>query len=470
VSPTGFGRFASAAAAALRVDLDGVAARITSPDGIPWRSELPVAELALDSVALSSAMLERVRATRRGEEPGEVVVDARRVAASFGSERLLRIGGETPQVWAALSGFWRARDGWVRTHGNYPHHAARLRAVLGLTETADRDAAAAAIAKWRSIDLEDAAGAVGAIAAAVRTPKDWARHPQAQEVARVPLIGLHRTGDAPTREWERRPVLPLSGVRVLDLTRVIAGPVATRDLALAGADVLRVDSPHLREPTWQIQDTGQHKRATLLDLGASADRAAFDALLATADVLVTGYRPGALDLFGLSPGALALSNPGLVVASLSAWGDTGPWGHRRGFDSIVQASIGIAVREAASDAPGALPVQALDHGSGHLLAAGITAALQRQRAEGGSWHVSVALARTGLELLNADGKTVPPDDPPALPTVSVIAGDAEMICAPPVLGFAGAPTAYEASVPGWGSDAPTWRERAGGRASAHAGG
>lgn len=467
----GLGRFGTAAAADLGVDPAEIPVQLAHRERVPWRSRLPVAELAVDSVALSSAMLERVGAVRRGDDPGPVRIDALRVAASFGSERLLRIGGAAPDIWAPLSGFWRARDGWVRTHANYPHHAERLRRLLGLAAAAGPDDLAAAVAQRDAAELEAAALPAGAIVAAVRSADRWRQHPQAPAVAAVPLVGVARTGDASARAWARRPGLPLSGIRVLDLTRVIAGPVATRDLAIAGADVLRVDSPRLREPTWQIQDTGQLKRATLLDLADAADRAAFDALLATADVLVTGYRPGALDRYGLAPEQLAASRPGLVVATLSAWGTTGPWGHRRGFDSIVQASIGIAQRESADAVvPGALPVQALDHASGHLLAAAVAEALLRQRSGGGSWHVSVALARTGVELLHAEGETVPPQDAPALPTVSVVAGDAAMICAPPVLGFPGAPEAYDAPVPGWGSDAARWRERAGGDRAGQTGG
>src|SRR5262249_4211076 len=156
----------------------------------------------------------------------------------------------------------------------------------------------------------------------------------------------------------------------LDLTRVIAGPVATRTLALLGADVLRIDSPELPEIPAQHLDTGMGKRSTLLDLARPADRQTFEDLLATAGVVVTGYRPGALDRFGLDTSALHQRSPALVVASVSAWSTSGPWSGRRGFDSIVQTACGIADTEATADAtPGALPVQALDHATGYLLAA-----------------------------------------------------------------------------------------------------
>jgi crotonobetainyl-CoA:carnitine CoA-transferase CaiB-like acyl-CoA transferase len=190
---------------------------------------------------------------------------------------------------------------------------------------------------------------------------------------------------------------------VLDLTRVIAGPVATRTLALLGADVLRIDSPHLPESADAHADTGFGKRSALLDLASRSGRASFEELLAKAHVVVTGYRPGALDRFGLSARELAERRPGLVVAELSAWGGpgAGPWGGRRGFDSLVQAASGIAVTEGGADGrPGALPAQALDHGTGYLLAAAVLRSLTDQRDGGGSRHVRLALARTAHWLLH----------------------------------------------------------------------
>lgn len=190
---------------------------------------------------------------------------------------------------------------------------------------------------------------------------------------------------------------PLQGVRVLDLPRVIAGPVATRALALLGADVLRVDPPGLPEIPWQFTDTGQGKHSTLLDLRTAS--AQWENLLDTADVLVTGYRPGALERLGLT------GRPGLVHARVSAWGFTGPWADRRGFDSIVQAATGIADVEGASAVPGALPAQALDHASGYLLAAGIVDALTARAGDGFGRDVRVSLARTASWLLSERGRT-----------------------------------------------------------------
>jgi crotonobetainyl-CoA:carnitine CoA-transferase CaiB-like acyl-CoA transferase len=189
---------------------------------------------------------------------------------------------------------------------------------------------------------------------------------------------------------------------VLDLTRVIAGPVGTRTLAACGADVLRIQSPRLPEDPAALLDTGPGKRHTPLDLASPADRARFEDLLSQADVLVLGHRPGALAALGLAPELLPERHPGLVVVSLSAWGAAGPWAHRRGFDSIVQAATGIAAVTAGDDGtPGVLPAQALDHAAGHLVAATVLRALSESARQGGSWHGELSLAQLAHWLLTA---------------------------------------------------------------------
>ncbi len=256
--------------------------------------------------------------------------------------------------------------------------------------------------------MEETVTAAGGLAVALRTPEEWAAHGQSAAVARLPLVERVRLDAAPARELPAvggDPLLPAAGLRVLDLTRVIAGPIATRTLALLGADVLRLDLPGMPELPDQHTDTGFGKRSALLDLASG--REVFEELLASADVVVTGYRPGALDRFGLSAEALAERRPGMVVAQLSAWGATGPWAGRRGFDSLVQVATGIAHIERGKDRPGSLPAQALDHGTGYLLAAGVLRAVADQADEGGSRLVRVALARTARELVaSASGDAV----------------------------------------------------------------
>ncbi|MGW5636512.1 CoA transferase [Streptomyces sp. NPDC003832] len=352
-------------------------------------SRLPVRGLARACVGACALAAAELGARRAGlaEVPG-VRVDDGAVATAFVSERHLLVDGRAPVGFAPLSRFWRTADGWVRTHANYPHHRERLLTALGPAERLE-----AVLAERPALEVEEAVYAAGGLAVAVRSAEEWARHPQAGEVALRPLVERERLDSARGRALPAAGAgLPLEGVRVLDLTRVLAGPVATRTLALLGADVLRLDPPRHPELPDQHADTGFGKRSAVLDLGT--DRRTFEELLASADVVVTGYRPGALDRFGLAPEALAERRPGVVVAQVSAWGAYGPWGERRGFDSLVQAATGISLTEGAPDAPGALPAQALDHGTGYLLAAGVLRALTERYDEGGGRVVRLALART----------------------------------------------------------------------------
>ncbi|MEU9307684.1 CoA transferase [Streptomyces sp. NPDC048256] len=363
-------------------------------------ARLPVRELARACVGVCALAGAELAARRAGlpEVPG-VRVDDAAVATAFASERQLLVDGRAPVAFAPLSRLWRTADGWVRTHANYPHHRARLLGALALPEDADAAAVEASLAERSALEVEDTVYAAGGLAVASRTPEEWAAQEQAALIAARPLVERGRSDEARVRTFpplEGGPLLPAAGLRVLDLTRVLAGPVATRTLALLGADVLRVDAPQLPELPDQHADTGFGKRSTLLDL--TTDLRTFEELLATADVVVTGYRPGALDRFGLSPEALAERRPGLVVAQVSAWGAYGPWGGRRGFDSLVQVATGIATVEGSAGRPGALPAQALDHGTGYLLAAAVLRALTEQSYDGGSRFVRSALARTAAWL------------------------------------------------------------------------
>ena len=364
-------------------------------NGLP--SGLPVNALACGSVA--AAGLSGI-ALRGGPQ---VVVDPRQVSVAFRNDQLSSINGTPVVGFAPLSGFFAARDGWVRTHANYDHHRVRLLEALGLPESATRDDLAEAVGGMRAKAVEDKVTAAEGMAVRVRTADEWSRSRPGRAASKLPLIGREQVSESGPKEAPYRP-------KVLDLTRVIAGPVATSTLGYLGADVLRVDSPHLPEPEDQYTLVSGEKRSTLLDLTRAVDRRAFDELLAEADVLVTGYRPGALDDLALSPDALAKSHPSLVVATLSAWGAEGPWGDRRGFDSIVQAASGIALHESPDgERPGVLPAQVLDHATGYLLAAGILSALRARALTGGTWRVSTALAATAHWLLSASG----PDEEPA---------------------------------------------------------
>jgi crotonobetainyl-CoA:carnitine CoA-transferase CaiB-like acyl-CoA transferase len=395
--------------------------------GITWRGPdgilpavLPVADLARLSVGECAAA-----AAGWAGVDGDVVIDTARVATAFTSERHLRIGGRPWTPFAPLSRFWRAADGWVRTHANYPHHRARLLAALGT----DEDGVGAAIRARPAAETERAVYAAGGLAVAANPPPAKATPP-----GRIVTITKHpAAADRPT---DRPP-------RVLDLTRVIAGPVATRTLALFGADVLRVDSPTMPEIPEQHADTGFGKRSTLLDLRDRDDREVFDGLLETADVLVTGYRPGALDRLGLSPDEVRAANPGLVVARLSAWGDD-----RRGFDSLVQATSGIALTEGE---PGVLPAQALDHATGYLVAAAILDALHDRPHH--TWTVDATLDAAARWLLAAPRTDAEPADPE--PTTTTTDG---LTHALPAFTLPGGPSTWDSPPTPWGSDQPQWRD------------
>ncbi|EFC81265.1 CoA transferase [Parafrankia sp. EUN1f] len=363
----------------------------------------------LPVLGLATASVEAVRqAAVRAGATGPVtdaVVDPERVAAAFGSERLFRDGDARPDAFAPLSGFFRTQDGYLRTHANYPHHRDRLLRILRLAD-ADREAAAAVIATRAAAEIEDAAAQVGAIAVRVRTEAEWRSSAPGMAAATGPLVRTTERDDTVTGTPSARTpstrapaggALPLVGLRVLDLTRVLAGPVCGRTLALFGADVLRVDPPVPAEITWQHLDTGQGKRSALLDLRTDLPRA--QELLDQADVLVTGYRPGAIEAFGLR------TPPGLVRARINAWGDAGPWAGRRGFDSIVQAAAGISLIESHDGVtPGALPAQALDHATGYFLAAAVIDALAARAIDGRGRDVVASLARTATWLLDAPGR------------------------------------------------------------------
>lgn len=423
------------------------------------QGRLPVRELARACVAACALAGAELGARRGGlVEVPRVRVDDGAVAAAFHSERHLLVDGRAPVSFAALSRWWRTADGWVRTHANYPHHRARLLDALGAPD--DVAAVEAALAERTSLEAEKAVYAAGGLAVALRTPEEWAAHEQAAAVAARPLVERERLDSAHARVLapvDGAPLLPAAGLRVLDLTRVLAGPVATRTLALLGADVLRVDPPQLPELPDQHADTGFGKRSTTLDL--AADRRTFEELLAAADVVVTGYRPGALDRLGLSPHALAERRPGVVVAQVSAWGAHGPWSGRRGFDSLVQVASGIAVVEGSPERPGALPAQALDHGTGYLLAAAVLRALTEQSYQGGSRFVRLALARTAEWLVNGIGAGAAGDDSYGGPGPWLAETDSTLgrlrYALPPV-SFAGGPADWARPPVPWGTDPARW--------------
>jgi crotonobetainyl-CoA:carnitine CoA-transferase CaiB-like acyl-CoA transferase len=329
----------------------------------------------------------------RGLPRQHVAVDLRAAAASLRSARYLRVGGRPPPPqWDPLSGFYPVRDGWISIHCNFPNH--RDAALEALQAQPNRQEAEKKSAAWNGEALEDAIHAAAGCAGFVRSAADWQRHAQANAVAARPLIEIVRIADAPPEKVSKG-ARPLEGIRVLDLTRVLAGPTCARSLAEHGADVLKISAAHLPDSGPMDVDTGIGKLSARLDLRAEEDRAKLERLAMESDVFSQSYRPGALAARGFSPEALAALRPGIVCVALSAWDTTGPWRARRGFDSIVQSVSGMAALSARDGRPQYLPVSAIDYVSGYLMAFGATVALERRAREGGSWLVRVALARVG---------------------------------------------------------------------------
>ncbi|MDP6688136.1 MAG: CoA transferase [Alphaproteobacteria bacterium] len=357
------------------------------------------AQVAIAASALAAAEVWQRRLGHGGKRQ-EIAVDMRHAAIEFRSERYLQIdGGPTPPLWDKIAGTYQTGDGrWVRLHTNFPHHRD---GVLDLLHCAnEREAVAAALAQWKGQDFEDAAAERGLVATMMRTAEEWRAHPQAEALDQQPVITCERIGDAPARPLPKA-ARPLAGIRVLDLTRIIAGPVCGRTLAAHGADVMRVTAPHLPFVPALVTDAGRGKLSCHIDLQTEDGRQTLQQLIAEADIFVQGYRPGGLERWGFSAAEVARIRPGIVYVSLSAYGHQGPWSNRRGFDSLVQTASGINWAEAEAngrDGPMALPCQALDHASGYFMAAAAMAPLARRTGEGGSWHVRVALARTGRWL------------------------------------------------------------------------
>jgi len=412
-----------------------------------------VSGLAVASMAAAGlAAAELVGATQ--------IVANRRLASMWFAMASRPQGWAPPPLWGAIAGDYRGADGWIRLHTNAPHHSVIAARTLNCEE--DRAAVTAAVASWPVHDLEAKIVAAGGCAAAMRSAEAWAMHPQGAAVAAEPLVHLDE------QEGERRPVggtgeRPLNGVRVLDLTRVLAGPIATRFLAGLGAEVLRVDPPWWDEPAIAAEVT-RGKTCARLDLREADQRARLIDLLRHADILIHGYRPGALDGLGLGAEERRRLNHTLIDVSLDAYGWTGPWAGRRGFDSLVQMSSGIAeagMRQLGRDKPTPLPVQALDHAQGYLMAASALRGLRHRAMQGGGWRSRSSLARVASLLLQ---HRADPAAPPLVPESPEDLSDAveTTLWGPlrwlkPPIEISGAPLRWDQPSNALGSSTAAWR-------------
>jgi crotonobetainyl-CoA:carnitine CoA-transferase CaiB-like acyl-CoA transferase len=371
-------------------------------------SSFRVAAAAQASVAVTGLAAAEIWKLRSGQSQ-DVTVDMRHAVVECRSERYLRVDDKPPPpAWDAIAGVYKTRDArFVRLHTNFRHHRDAVCKVLNCKP--ERDEVQAALMQWDGEAFETAAYAGGGVVSMMRSYEEWSATPHARALAELPLITIEKIGDAAPKPWPKGD-RPLAGIRVLDLSRVIAGPVAGRTLAAHGADVLLISGPDLPAIPWLTIDTGRGKLTSFVELKSAEGREVFRDLLAQADIVSQGYRPRAIAGLGFSPEAAARISPGVVYVTLSAYGHVGPWAERRGFDSLVQTSTGFNHAEgqaAGVDGPKELPAQMLDHATGYFMAFGAMMAKARQSREGGSWHVRVSLAQTGRWLWNlgriADG-------------------------------------------------------------------
>ncbi len=416
------------------------------------------AQASIAAAALAACELGHARGAARQV----VTVDMAHAAAECSG--WFALDGQAPDLWDPFSGLYACADGHVRVHANFAHHRDGALRLLGLDpSTATRADAQQALLRWQAVAFEQAAAGQGLVATALRSFDQWDATPQGRAIAAQPLMTLTRIGDAPPLALPplAADARPLDGLRVLDLTRILAGPVGGRTLASLGADVMLVNAPHLPNIA-AIADTSRGKRSAQVDLRRAEGRATLWRLVESAHVFSQGYRPGALAGLGFAPEALAARRPGIVCVSLSAYGTQGPWAGRRGFDSLVQTAMGFnqAEGEAAGDgAPRALPMQTLDEASGHLMAFGAAAALWHQQHQGGSWHVQVSLAQTGHWLRSLGrvpgGLDLPRPGIDALVDTAA-SGFGRLQAVRPSAQLARTPACYVRPSMPPGSDAPRW--------------
>ena len=349
----------------------------------------PLAAAVLGAVGLAAS---RIRELRTSARP-HVRLDTREAELAMASSSYLLVDGKPAKFRDPFTGFYEAAGGeWVYLHGNFPHLRDGLLALLGVAN--DAGAVRAAVAERRAGEIEAEAIRRGLCAARVRTRAEWLCEPQAAAIAAQPLVHLERSGTAAATPLPPGGERPLSGLRMLDLSRVIAGPMAGRSMAEHGATVMRIASPRLPSIPSLVIDTGFGKHAAFAELETDEGRAALRALAGDADIVLDAYRPGSLRGRGFGPDDLGRLNPHGVHLSLSAFSPQGPWQGRRGYDSLVQATTGMAMEGREGRGPALLPCQPLDYLTGYLAAFAAMLALIRRHEEGGRWQATLSLAAT----------------------------------------------------------------------------
>ncbi|OKO67444.1 CAIB/BAIF family CoA transferase [Bradyrhizobium sp. NAS80.1] len=422
-------------------------------------SALYVTDLATAAIGAASLAVAELASLRTGAFP--LVQIDRRLASFWFLTSLRPQGWSMPPQWDAVAGDYQAADGWIRLHTNAPHH--RDAAMSVLKTPVDREAVARAVAKWEAVALETAIIANNGCAATMRMLAEWADHPQGRAVNAEPLLHRATTAGGSQPRWPWLANRPLQGIRVLDLTRILAGPVATRFLAAFGAEVLRID-PYGWEEPGSVPEVVLGKRCARLDLKKADDRLTLERLLTQADVLVHGYRPDALARLGLNAVRRRELNPGLVDVCLDAYGWTGPWCGRRGFDSLIQMSTGIAdagMRAMGRDRPTPLPGQSVDHTTGYLMAAAAIRGLVERLHTGRGSETRASLARTAWLLVSGgsqptEATPLAPEQPTDWSEAIEHTGWGPARRVRPPASIEGIPMSWDLPAPKLGSSSATW--------------
>ena len=456
------------------IDLRGLgrpnpgAVEITGNDPV-FSTRFKIGEAAANVFAGIGVAITDIHEMKTGQRQ-KVAIDVRHAAAACRSSKYLsepnadggwtRVPDSPPMRHArSLTQPWQCKDGrWYLAHFNLPHLHDRIIGVLGCESTAE--SVSAAIAKWDSQDLEDAIAEARACGSIVRSNAEWLAHPQGRMLAQRPLVEIEKIGESDPMPF-RPDGRPLHGIKVLDLTRILAGPIAARGMAEHGADVLLVSAAHLPQVPEHVKDTSHGKRSCYLDFNQAEDLAALKSLIAVADVFSQGYRPGVMDRFGLTPEALAEMRPGIIYLTISCYGDGGPFSDRAGWEQIAQSATGICL-DNGDERPKLLPATACDYTTGYLGTYGALLALARRAREGGSYHVRVSLCRSGMHIYDRGQLEKPPGgldlSDAELDRIMAVTetGHGPLKHLVPVLNLSATPPHWDKPSPEPGAAAPVW--------------
>jgi len=385
--------------AAARLDLsEKVYPEITGNDPI-LSTGFPVGEVAATALGLTGSMAEDIWFRRKGEHQ-KIKVNVRHAAATLngiGIQKLPDYKLTVPMSSTYTVGFYKTADNrWIHLVGGLPHLAQGLVDLLKCDD--NRKSIKLAVNEWNGADLEEKIAERELCGVLARSSDEWANHPQGKALKNLPAVTLSKIADS-----EPIPLTggknPLEGIRILDLTRILAGPNCSRTLASYGAEVMRIASPNLPSMEPLVIETSHGKKSAFIDLDTSEGVKTLTDMIKDADVFVNGYRTGALEARGFGPNELAQIRPGIIYVNINCYGSVGPWVSRKGWEQLAQTTTGIAYEQRTkSGKPQLIPAAPNDYTTGYLAAYGTLLAIVNRMEQGGSWHVKASLCQTGMWL------------------------------------------------------------------------